>query len=362
MTKDGKVRTPRGPVTRRKILAAASATVAALAVKQSTEPALAAGTVTLANGILSPSNDETLPTFLHNAANATFKHDDAAVVGLSDNGPGLYGSVNFAQTPQVPFSVGIYGDHGSAGGIGVHGLCDKSSGTGVRGTGGGTSSIGVLGEIPSNSSANGIAIYGLNYSTYAGPGPGAGGFGLYGLSAKGHGLVGAVATAGAAAVVGATNGVSGAFAGAFYGPVIMQDSLTVFGAKSAALPHPDGSRRLVYCVESPDSWLEDFGEAALDCGRADVTVDPHFAAVADMEKYHVFLTEYENHNALYVTNRTTNGFSVQTKDASANGTFSWRIVARRKDIHVGRWSKVHIPPEPDRPNLPVMTAVRCKQT
>jgi hypothetical protein len=347
--------------TRRRILAAASAAVAGLVVTRTSEPVLAAGNVTLANGILSPLNDETVPTFLHNSANNVFKHDDAAVVGLSDNGPGLYGTVNYAQTPQVPFSVGVYGDNGNTGGIGAHGLCDKSNGTGVRGTAGGPSGIGVLGEIPSNSSANGIAVYRLNYSTYAGPGPGAGGFGLYGLSAKGHGLVGAVATAGAAAVVGATNGVAGAYAAAFYGPVIVGDSLTVFGAKSAAVPHPDGSRRLVYCVESPESWFEDFSEGQLECGRTDVTLDPNFTAVADMEKYHVFLTEYDDHNALYVTKRTPTGFSVQAKDGSGSGAFSWRVVAKRKDIQPERWSTAHIPPEPARPDLPPMTPFASKK-
>ena len=115
-------------------------------------------------------------------------------------------------------------------------------------------------EVPSIATDNAIAMYALNYSTYTGGGPGAGGFAIYGLSAKGHGLVGATAAAGAAAVVGATNGVAGAYAAAFYGPVIVGGDFTVVGgAKSAAVPHPDGSHRRLYCVESPESWFEDFG-------------------------------------------------------------------------------------------------------
>ena len=128
-------------------------------------------------------------------------------------------------------------------------------------------------------------------SSYAGPGPGAGGFGVYGLSAKGHGLVGATASAGAAAVVGATNGVAGAYAAAFYGPVIVGGAFTVFGAKSAAVAHPDGSHRRLYCVESPESWFEDFGKGQLECGRAEVTIDPDFAAVVLLDDFHVFLTQ-----------------------------------------------------------------------
>jgi hypothetical protein len=87
-------------------------------------------------------------------------------------------------------------------------------------------------------------VYGFNNSSYAGPGPGAGGFGVYGLSAKGHGLVGATATAGGAAVAGSTNGLAGAYAGLFYGPVIVSGPFTVFGGpKSAAVPHPEGCSR-----------------------------------------------------------------------------------------------------------------------
>lgn len=136
------------------------------------------------------------------------------------------------------------------------------------------------GVISQTSSGNAIALYGLNYSTYAGPRPGAGGFGVYGLSAKGHGLVGAAATAGAAAVVGATNGVAGAYAAALYGPVIVGgDSTVVNGAKSAEVPLSDGTYRRMYCVESPESWFEDFGKANLECGEAVIALDPEFAAI-----------------------------------------------------------------------------------
>ncbi len=189
---------------------------------------------------------------------------------------------------------------------------------------------------------------------------------MYGLSARGHGLVGATSAAGAAAVVGATNGVQGAYAAAFYGPVAVSGALTVFGAKSAAVPHPDGSHRLLYCVESPDSWFEDFGTGTLECGRADVRIDPDFAAVADLTSYHVFLTPYDIDFPLSVKMRTTTGFAVRANPALAraagvsendlSGTFSWRIVAKRKDIDAKRLAPVTIPPEPERPNLPVMAA------
>jgi hypothetical protein len=199
------------------------------------------------------------------------------------------------------------------------------------------------------SQTHSIAVYGHNKSGYAGPGAGAGGFGVYGLSEKGHGLVGATAAAGGAAVVGATNGVSGAYAAVFYGPVVVTSAFTVLGAKSAAVPHPDGSHRRLYCVESPESWFEDFGKGTLEQGTAAVTFDPDFAAIADMSDYHVFLTAYDQPNDLTVTDQTACGFRILAKDSTARSKFSWRVVAKRKDIAGERLATVTIPPEPQLP-------------
>jgi hypothetical protein len=65
-----------------------------------------------------------------------------------------------------------------------------------------------------------------------------------------------------------------------------------WGTKSAAAKHTDGTHRLLYCVESPDSLFEDFGEARLVKGAATVKFDRDFVGVADTRQYHVFLTPY----------------------------------------------------------------------
>jgi hypothetical protein len=262
--------------------------------------------------------------------------------------------------------IGVQG-FGAGSGSGVFGLCNFG-GQGVLGQsetaigvhGQSRSGVAVFGEVPSESNENTIAIYAQNYSTYAGQSAGAGGFGVYGLSAKGHGLVGATAAAGAAAVVGATNGVAGAYAAAFYGPVIVGGAFTVVGgAKSAAVPHPDGSHRRLYCLESPESWFEDFGTSRLDCGRAEVRIDPDFAAVADVSEYHVFLTGYGTDDLLHVKERTPTGFMVEADldfaaikgklESDLDGAFGWRVVAKRKDIEGKRLETVTVPPEPALP-------------
>jgi hypothetical protein len=242
-------------------------------------------------------------------------------------------------------------------GIGV--LGQSSTGTGVVGQT--ASGIGVRGEIVGTSNVGSIGIYGANLSSFAGLGPGAGGFGVYGLSAKGHGLVGATATSGGAAVVGATNGVLGANAAAFYGPVVVSGDFVVLGAKSAAVPHPDGSHRRLYCVESPDSWFEDFGKGQLDGGCASVPIDPDFAAVVDLTDYHVFVTGYDDFD-LRVSERSSNSFRIVAKDATSSGRFSWRIVAKRKDIAAPRFEAVTIPPEPTLPPIPDVPAAPRRPT
>jgi len=265
--------------------------------------------------------------------------------------------------------TGVYGD----GGTGVYGASLIAGGIGVQANGdygvwaaGNTAGIyatsqngnAVRGEVPSFSTLNTIAIYGLNNSKYAGPSPGAGGFGVYGLCAKGHGLVGATATAGGAAVVGATNGVAGAYAAAFYGSVVVGGAFTVVGGpKSAAVAHPDGSHRRLYCMESPECWFEDFGTGRLKGGCADVAIDPDFAVMVDLSSYHVFLTQYDAHDVLAVSDRTVTGFRVHANNPDASGEFSFRVVARRNDIAAPRFEQVTIPPEPTLPPLPDDTPV-----
>jgi hypothetical protein len=334
-------------IKRRGLLAAGAAFVAGLIAKLSETPVSAGvdGDV-----VLGGYNTAASATIISNTT-----ANDIALLTLGGGGVSGAGLVSLGS--QYGVSAGVYESGSPGAGVlgegrtncpGVWGLND--TGLGVLGVS--ASSYGVFGQIPPTSNANTIAIYAQNYSTYAGSTPGAGGFAVYGLCAKGHGLVGATATAGGAAVVGATNGVPGAFAGAFYGPLVVSGNFTVVGgAKSAAVPHPDGSHRRLYCMESPESWFEDFGKTHLECGRADITIDPDFAAVADLSDYHVFLTAYDDFD-LRVSGQTPTAFRVQSQNAMSSGRFSWRLVAKRKDITGARLEPVTVPSEPTLPRLP----------
>jgi len=340
---------------RRGILAAAAAVVAGLVAKLSETPVSAGvdGDV-----VLGTTSTTTAQTAVRNNGDPAAVGTIGALVGIRSTSivNAFGGTIGVFGVTDVPAGIGVRGSSQAANGIGVSG--DSTSigvqGFGVTGVlGQSTSGNPILGQVTPGSNANTIAIYGQNYSTYAGPGPGAGGFGVYGISAKGHGLVGATATAGGAAVVGATNGVAGAYAAAFYGPVIVGGAFTVVGGpKSAAVPHPDGTHRRLYCVESPESWFEDFGKGQLECGSAEVMIDPDFAAVVNLDDYQVFLTEYGERSDLFVADQKSTGFRVQAKDDNARGRFGWRVVAKRKDFTGDRLETVTIPAEPILPSVP----------
>ena len=103
------------------------------------------------------------------------------------------------------------------------------------------------------------------------------------------------------------------------------------------------------CLLSRRRWPR----LALECGAALVPIDPEFAAVADLRDNHVFVTPYDDHD-LRVSDVTPTGFEVRAKDTTASGRFSWRLVAKRKDIPGERLARVTVPPEPTLPSLPAM--------
>ncbi len=94
---------------------------------------------------------------------------------------------------------------------------------------------------------------------------------------------------------------------------------------------------------------------AAERGKGEVTLDADFAAVVDTAKLHVFITEHDENNAVHVTKRTASGFTVQADSAtmkakgkiaeSINGTFSYRVVAKRKDVAAPRLAKFAMPQE-----------------
>jgi hypothetical protein len=265
----------------------------------------------------------------------------AGVVGTSQNNPGVVGT-----------STGSWGVVGQSG----PSPAPSAFNAGVLGTSTGTlgvvgrsaNSIGVLGT---STNANGlIAIAGqagpiLGLPLQAPPAA------VFATSARGPGLVGTsndlMAVYGYSATNAGVVGQSGnprSFGGYFYGNVHMTGTLTSDSVKGAVVPFPDGTKRLLVCMESPEPWFEDFGAAKLKRGRAVVKIDADFTKVIGRD-YHVFLTPRGDCRGLYV--RSQGGASFEVRELSggtSNVGFSYRIVGKRRDIkrHT-RFAKIETP-------------------
>jgi hypothetical protein len=219
---------------------------------------------------------------------------------------------------------------------GVVGSAADSFGVGVMGIG----SVGMPGMLGSCQTDPGVQ--GLSTS----------GAGVYGQSFENIGVRGEGGSTGVLAFSRNGTGVSARgleFAGFFFGSVMVfrGDFTVIGGAKSAAVPHPDGYHRRLYSVESPESWFEDFGEGKLVKGHAKIKLDPDFASIVRTKTYHVFLTAYGDTNGLYVSKRTAKAFEVREHQKGKSSVpFSYRIVAKRKDIEGKRLAKVSLPPVP----------------
>lgn len=340
-------------VKRRGILAAAAAVVAGLAAKQTSQPVAAGGTEGGAL-ILGDSNTATTDTSLLRSPDPAGGYPQYGFLVNNDSGyTGLRGdarNLGVFGYAFVPSSAGVYGYNGNAAGTGVVGL---SAGGGVVGNG----------SDPQNPGGNGFGVYGTSAGTH----------GVVGVTtaATAYSVYGHTGASGAIGVVGVAD-TAGSHAAAFVGPVTVNGAFTVFGGpKSAAVPHAaDGTYRLLYCEESTESWFADYGKGKFVNGKAEVRLDADFAALVHTDDYHVFLTENGGtHNHLSVENQTATGFTVTAdaevaalkgkKASDLSGTFSYRVVARRKDIE-GKRLATWVPPKldttpPKAPALPART-------
>ena len=278
--------------------------------------------------------------------------DGSGVFGSSTNGHGIAG------ISSNPSRAGVFGRSrqrppAESAGVGVVGTSPDN--VGVAGTS--QESVGVFGR-----SRNGTGVLGAFSPQGLQPAPPFGD-GVVGTTLSGRGVAGFSPVSGigvlgradaleSRGVIGFSSqgyGVGGVsdlgYAGVFDGDVFIRNSLTVKAAKSAAVPHPDGSHRRLYALESPESWFEDFGSAELVRGRVQVELDPDYAALVRTEHYHVFLSPEGDSKGLYVTNKKSGGFDVREQQGGT-GTlrFSYRVVAKRADIEVERLEKVEVPP------------------
>ena len=198
---------------------------------------------------------------------------NTGVYGVSRSGPGVFG--------------------GSGSGLGVYAHSDRA--TGVFGV---APQRGVWGR---GNAAGGIGVFG--HATQLG------GFGVY----------------------GAAQLAPDTWAGYFEGHVFIAGGLAGGRVATSAAQGSDGGLRTLYSLDTAEPVVEDFGEGTLAGGRAEITLDAEFAAVAEGASYQVFPTPYADCKGLAVTRREPGGFTVAKLQGGTSGVgVGYRVVAKRK--------------------------------
>jgi hypothetical protein len=264
--------------------------------------------------------------------------DSTGVVGVSLRHPGVYGQVE--DSPQVPGGLlaGVLGVASTQPGVigfardgeGVQGA--SFTGTAVRAVsffGPGVQSIsGALTGVTGISGTQGpssIPNIGITAGVFGSSGS------LPGVIGTSNTNVGVVGFSNNVGIVGQTTNPN-SFAGLFAGNVLINGTLTA-NVKNGVVAFPDGTQRVLHCMESPEHWFEDFGTAKLVRGRAVVRLDVDFAKVVAPGSYRVFVTPEGDCGGLYVRSKSAKRFEVrELQGGKSSVAFSYRIVARRKDI------------------------------
>jgi hypothetical protein len=188
----------------------------------------------------------------------------------------------------------------------------------------------------SSSSGTGYGVYGINYATtgsawgVAGYSTSDNGVGVYGQSQTG--VYGSEVFDGGTGVLGEGDNFG----------LYSNGNFAATGTKSAVAVLPDDRAVLLYSVESPENWYEDFGSGQLHNGVATIELDPTFAqTVSPQVGYHVFVTPNGDCEGLYVTQKTATGFQVrELRGGKSSVAFDYRIVAKRKGLESLRLEEV----------------------
>ncbi len=256
-----------------------------------------------------------------------------------------YGSYNYAQNTSDGTAYGGYFTNSSSGTGKHYGIRATSYGSsdsatyGVSGYGSNSSSGSVYGGFFETSSSGTGSHYGIyteshgsgsnyvygNYTNAENTSTGPVYAGVFWASSAGTGN-----KYGVYSYAPASEGYAGYFSG----------NMTATGTKSAAVKVDNGEYRLLYAMESPENWFEDFGEGKLINGRALIQIDTLFTQTVNTSvKYHVFLTPQDEPLTLAVANRTVSSFEVRGP-AGSDISFSYRIVAKRKGYEELRMAKM----------------------
>jgi hypothetical protein len=107
------------------------------------------------------------------------------------------------------------------------------------------------------------------------------------------------------------------------------------GGKSAVVTTANYGQRLLYAVESPEIWFEEFGSGQLVNGRARIDLDPIFLQTVTVNEQHplkVFITLTDECNGVFVKKGSDHFTVHELASGRSNATFDWRVVAKREGL------------------------------
>lgn len=249
-------------------------------------------------------------------ANATLPF---ALNGYSaQNGSGTWGEILAASTTAFSAVQGVYGGTGAGAGVlgNYNGTNTSNTRAGVVGVNGTTANGGaaVYGNYTGASGNQHIGVLGGYNGT------------AFGIGVHGIGFGGGIITGNNDAAVVGWRANNANYSGYFNGNHVIAN-----GTKSASVGTSKGNQ-LLYCMESPEVWFEDFGVAYLVNGKAEVKLDELFmetVLIDEEHPMHVFVQVQGECNDVYVITGT-DGFTVVEKEqGQSNIKFSYRLVAKR---------------------------------
>jgi hypothetical protein len=243
----------------------------------------------------------------------TGTNSSAANIGLSNNWHGGF----FGSNDSDPSNIV---------GSGAYGLYQGSSfnGAGFTGNYSGTVDFGagIVGVNVRETGANNIGVEGAYNTVAFGMGvSGIGWNGVYPLGLNDIGLYGSVGNNANYAIYG-----NGNFA-------------IVNGTKSASVGTSKGNQ-LLYCIESPEVWFEDFGTGKLVNGEVEIKLDELFLETVVIDENHpmiVTITPMGNCNGMYVEPGTTSFKVKELGNGNSSVAFSYRITCKRMNFQDHRF-------------------------
>lgn len=226
-----------------------------------------------------------------------------AVVGLGTSGSGgVFQTIDSSGTGTVG-ALGVY-QGGLSGSIGVYGTNFGGNGLSTD-----TNYIGVYGDYDINN--------------------------LYGVGVAGVAYGGTFVTGGQVDI--GVYGGGGTAAGQY--AVYARGNFATTGTKSASVPTSKGNQ-LVYTVESPEMWFEDFGNATVVNGSATVQLDALFLETVVIDANHpmvVTVTPLGDCKGLYVVPGKTSFEVKELGGGNATVAFSYRIAGKRTNYQDHRF-------------------------